>query len=1242
MPPSPKVFILSVLCAISSASQVITTVAGTDWIFSDDGRAATESAIGRIISVATDFNGKVYLGDVDNSQVYTIDPVGTIKVLAGNGIPGLSGIGGPARSAALRLPEGIAVDRKGNVYVALTASHRVFRVATNGNLVSFAGTGTPGFGGDGGAATNALLRSPKGLALDAADNLYIADAENNRVRRVSADGRIDTVAGDGQARFQGDGGKAVAASLSTPTGVALDANGDLLIADTFNHRVRRVSLGVISTVAGTSTRGFSGDGGIASEAALDRPMALAADGINIYIADAANHRIRIVSKGIINTFAGTGAFELAGDGGPATSASLNFPSGVALDASGNLFIADFQNSRVRRVNPSGNISSIAGSGRFRLSDDGISGTTSVLSIPTGIAIDSQGSLFLTENQRARVRKISPDGTVTTVAGNGFQGFGGENVPATGSTLYSPSRLAIDSNNNLFISDNAYHRIRVVTPEGLIRTVAGTGQIAFAGDGGPATSAALNQPEGVATDKQNNLYVADSLNHRIRRINPQGIISTIVGTGAADSRGDEGLATAASVNQPTGVFVDSDGNLYVAERAGNRIRKISNGIITTIAGTGQPGSAGDGGQATDATLNQPGGVVVDPDGNIFIAELVGSRIRRIAPDGKISTFAGSGALEYSGDGGLAINAGLNIPTDVRIDSSGAYIADAFNNRVRKVIFSDVSFEVTPQSLSFQAHAGGASTPTQTVGVVGSVPGLAFSASVDMDQPWLRLTRSSGTLPGNFGVSVDPSTLDVGMYFARVTVTVPAANPPTRILTFPVSIEALNPPKLGYDPNSVQLTGIESGDPVETAVLISNRGGGELSIEVNTNSTEWLSVRTTKPTVTPNSNGSVRVMAYPTGLSAGKYSANVTVKSPTTSESVDIPVTLTVLTTARPKILLSQTGLTFRSTFGGTDLDQCFAVLNQGQGQLQFTVSTDQAWLFAEAKSCPWRAVSGASNIPEVVVSIKPGTMEVGDYQGRVIVSAPTAEMSTATLSVNLRILAAGQNIGPVLRPTGLVFLAGEGVTPPGSLDINVINFSGTRFDYNTGIVTNDGSLWINRLPDRGTAGTPPATPPVIRVAVQTETLPSNNYYGTLTMNAGLFGSRTADVLLSVKPTVTAVSQSAPGIRSSLDECRNSTLSVVPTEVPSGFIAAPGFPFPIEVFVVDSCGAPLTKGAVVATMSNGDSSFPLLSLGDGRWSGTWDTLNTTDSGGVILTIRAESVGALSRGERSIEGKVMRVER
>jgi len=349
--------------------------------------------------------------------------------------------------------------------------------AAAGDISTIAGTGTGGFSGDGAAATSAQLYNPYGVAVDGGGNVFIADSSNHRVRRVDGGtGLISTIAGTGTPGFSGDGAAATSAQLYYPLGVAVDGGGNVFIADTANHRIRRVDAGtgLISTIAGTGTFGFSGDGAAATSAQLYNPYGVAVDGVgNVFIADTYNHRVRRVDAGtgLISTFAGTTA-GFSGDGAAATSAQLWYPAGVAVDGAGNVFIADTSNHRVRRVDAgSGLISTFAGNGTFGFSGDGAAATGAQLNLPYGVGVDGGGNVFIADYDNHRVRRVDAvTGFISTIAGTGTGGFSGDGGAATGAQLYYPRGVAVDGAGNVYIADTDNHRIRRVDADLYVATV----------------------------------------------------------------------------------------------------------------------------------------------------------------------------------------------------------------------------------------------------------------------------------------------------------------------------------------------------------------------------------------------------------------------------------------------------------------------------------------------------------------------------------------------------------------------------------------------------------------------------------------------------------------------------------------------------------------------------------------------------------------------------------------------------
>jgi uncharacterized protein (TIGR03437 family) len=629
--------------------------------------------------LAADPAGNLIFADGSNVVLRLDAKTAVLTLVAGNGTQGFSGDNGLATNAQFAGPGGAAMDAAGNLYIPDCLNTRVRKVS-HGVITTVAGGD---FTGGTVLATNPWLLCPVAVAIDSANNLFIAEEGTNRIREVT-NGVITTVAGGGLAGYNGDNIPVTVAELNSPTGIAVDAAGNLYIADQLNNRIRKVSNGVITTVAGNGTAGYNGDSIPATSSELNNPYGVAVDAAgNLYIADSGNNRIRMVSGGVITTVAGSGTQGFSGDNGPAASADLNDPLGVVMDTAGNLYIGDTGNGRVRKV-AGGVITTVAGGGILLGNDTPALGAQ--FNYPSGVATDSAGSLYVADSNNNLIRKIT-NGVITTVAGNGTLGYSGDNGPATSAQLNHPIAVAADSAGNLYVSDTNNQRIRKVSG-GIITTVAGNGSscciccigsTGTIGDNGPATGASFYGPNGVAVDAAGNLYIADSGNFRIRKVSG-GVITTVAGDGGPGFGGDNGPATSADLNYPQGVALDATGNLFIVDT--EVVRRVSNGIITTVAGSPTNGLGCLPVLGSSLSLfSGPSSIAVDSGGNLYVTIGVDLCVTKVS-GGVTTTVAGDGASGFAGDGGPADLAKLSGPTGVAVDRAGnVYIADAFANRIR---------------------------------------------------------------------------------------------------------------------------------------------------------------------------------------------------------------------------------------------------------------------------------------------------------------------------------------------------------------------------------------------------------------------------------------------------------------------------------------------------------------------------------------------------------------------------------
>jgi sugar lactone lactonase YvrE len=681
--------------------------------------------------VATDVAGNVYFTDQQLNAVFRMDLSGTATRVAGTGSLGFSGDNGPAVAAQLNYPAGLALDAFGNLYIADTQNKRVRRVSPSGTITTVAGGGCCS-SGDGGPASAAELEEPSGLAVDGSGNLYISDSF--WVRRVNPAGVISTVAGNGSSGYTGDGGPATSAGLDYPQGITSDAAGNLFIADTFHNVVRKVATnGIITTVAGTGNAGFYGDGQPATAAELNQPMGVAVDASsNLYIDDFVNCRVRRVQPdGTIFTFAGNGGCEFSGDGGPATSASLS-GEGLALDPSGNLYIADFLHNRIRKVS-SGIMATVAGGG----SGDAAAAPFSTLLAASGIARDASGNIYVADAVNNRVHAISPAGAISTIAGNGVAGYSGDYFEAISAELDYPTALAVDTHGALYIADYFNGAIRRVWA-GIITTVAASG------DACPGRILGVCAPSGLAIDSAGDIYVADSYHSQVFEVSSGGALSLVAGNGTSGYSGDNLPATAAQLNSPHGLALDTRGNLYIADSQNNCIRKVANGVITTV-GTGSPCYAGENPPATATQLNYPYGVAFDPVGSLYVTDNNNSLVREISPGGTISTIAG---YQYPGvaDGNPAVGAYILSPEGVTTDTLGNVYFNDNNARLVHVLTPEAGPPIltisSTHSGSFSLNAPGEySLTVSNAPLAGPTSGIV--TVTEFAPAGLTITGMSGT-------------------------------------------------------------------------------------------------------------------------------------------------------------------------------------------------------------------------------------------------------------------------------------------------------------------------------------------------------------------------------------------------------------------------------------------------------------------------------------------------------------------
>jgi sugar lactone lactonase YvrE len=855
---------------VDAATGIITTVAGNGTGgFGGDGGLATNALLDVPAAVALDTSGDIYVADTGNNCIRRVDAItGIIITVAGDGNAGFSGDGGPATKAELTTPFGIAVDASGNLYIPGDLRIREVSAAT-AIITTIAGNGIQGYSGDGGPAVDAEFWDTEGVTVDTSGNLYIADTADGTIRRVSAaTGIIITVAGDGVDGYGGDGGPTTSAELHYPEDAALDGAGNLYIADTWNNRVRVVrpntpeittnttltavsttlTVGQTLTLTATVTQASGGTpagtvtfnngtvslgsatlngSGVATltftpavgnysvtasygGSSTDSPSrstppdlvtvngiatttSLSASAISLPVGqiltvtatvDAASGSTPTETVTFLNgtTSLGSGSLNNSGVATLAITPSVGSYSIIASyggsttdDASSSTAVS----VSVTSASNSPNIYTFAGDGVLGYNGDGELATSAELNGSVQMAMDTNGNVYLADGYNHRIRKVfASTGTIATVAGNGTSGYSGDGGPAIDAELENPNGVAIDAAGNIYISDSFFTIRKVDAATGIISTIVGDG-VQYQGPvicgSGQAINVEIYSPTAIALDHAGNIYFAEG-NDICKVEAATGIISRFAGDvgGGSGYSGDGGPATSAELNFPLAMTLDTSGNMYIADTDNQRVRRIDavTGIITTVAGNGgggpDGGYSGDGGPATSAELSDPEGVALDADENLFVSSVYtwrvtdGSRVRRVdARTGVITTYAGNGNMGFSGDGGPANDAELSGPTGLMVDANNnLYIADAnANNRIRIVGQKPVylgATTTTTLSASSDPSAFG-STVTFTATVAGSANTLTGTVSF-YDGTTLLATETLASETATYATS----TLSIGSH------------------------------------------------------------------------------------------------------------------------------------------------------------------------------------------------------------------------------------------------------------------------------------------------------------------------------------------------------------------------------------------------------------------------------------------------------------------------------------------------
>ena len=1032
-------------CALAAPAwaqqYAISTYAGGAWPLLP--AAGTSVPVGYPRAVAPDRHGGVYFTSTGLNGVFKLDAAGTLTVVAGDGMPSSWPGNSPATGGFIGSPQGLAVDAAGNLYLADTDTNQIRKIDAYGMISTVAGGGSLN-PGDGQQATVAALFSPQDVAFDATGNLYIADTLNHgRIRKVDTHGVITTVAGTGSLSGSAVNGKPAALALfSRPTGLAVDGAGNLYIADAALFYVYKIDTkGVITVAAGNGTLTFTPDGGPATAAGICPQGSLGTDAAgNLYIPDTLTNSIRKVdAQGILTTVAGSpGSFGFAGDGGPATSAVLSSPQDAAPDAGGVLWIADSSNFRVRKVDGTGVISTVAGLSGWSYAGDGGPATSAILSAVSGVSLDPAGNLFIADTSNTRIRKVSTAGIMTTVAGNGIIGNSGDSGPATSAHLFAPSSVAADSTGNVYLGDLG--AVRKVDPSGIITT--------------ELTTTAGRTP-GVAVDAAGNLYVADGA--LVRKIDRYGNATTVAGTGTAGYSGDGAPATQAQLSNAVGTVLDSNGNLYIADLGNARIRRVDpSGTIATVAGNGTYGYSGDGGAATSAQLFDPAGVAVDFDGDLVIAD--GSYVRHVDQTGVITTVA----------------SGLNGAVGIAASGVRLYVAESNNDVVRLLVppIPDLAVAVTHAGRFAPGETGavyaiavgneGGSPTTDTVTLSDTLP-AALTATAMSGAGWnctlatLTCTRADAlaggakypaiTLTVNVAAAAPASVTNIATvsgggetYTANDTALDPTSIGLPADLTVAVAhsgnftqgesaaIYTITVANSGTGPTSGTVTLTDTLPAKLTPTAMSGTGWNCILATLTCTRTDALAPGTDYPAVTLTVNVAAAAPASVTNtatVSGGEETntANDTALDPTT---IGLPPDLTVAATHSGNFVQGQTGAVYTVTVsnaGTAATNGAVTLIDTLPAKLTAASISGTGWncILATLTCTRTDALAAGANYPAITLTVNVAADAPASVTNTAAVSGGGEALDPTTVGLSADLTVAATHSGNFVQgQTGAVY------------------------------------------------------------------------------------------------------------------------------------------------------------------------------------------------------------------------------
>jgi len=1056
----------NVVRRIDAVTGTITTFAGNPTGTASIGGPATSYPLYGIVGIACDHFGNLYVAESGD----------VVEVNAGTG--NITEIAGYGNGADVGILNGIAVDSSQNIYVSDSAYSVVRKITPQGAISIFAGTLTYAFGGDGGPATSAELYFPAGLAADGAGNIYIADDFDSAIREVNTSGIINTIGGNLNNSYSsgGDGSPAADVGIYYPQVIAADNAGDVFFGDQESYRIRKITVPlappssaaaapVFSLTAGTysssqtltmtdatpgaeiymslngtapttSNQGYHGPiqitGSVTIQAIAVAPGYLPSPPVS------ATYTISTPPSAVISTVAGNGKNGFMAGGGPVISTSIGQPQAVTFDGSGNLYIADTENSVVWMVSAStGNISVVAGTGTSGNGAAGGQATETALSRPSGVAIDKSGDIFIADTDNGIIREVAAQtGVITTVAGPGVPSTLGDGGPATSAYLGYADGIVFDKAGNLYVADPSTSRVRMIAANtGVITTVAGGGTQGQLGDGGLATSAYVGYPEDVALDALGDLYIVDGDSERIRKVNAStGIITTTAGNGTFGDSGDGGLATAAEINVGQGIAVDGNGNVYFSNFQ-DTIRRVDavTQIITTIAGDGYFGYGGDGGAASMAELFDPEGLTFDAAGNLYVADYANYAVRKVTFPGPaaapvFSVSAGTyhstqtvtitdatpkATIYYTTDGSTPTTASNLYNVSVTVSSTETLQAIAVATGYTESAVTSAQYTITPPAAPVITWP-----PPAAINYGTALSSTQLDATTTVAGTFVY-NPAAGTVPGagtqTLSVTFTPTdTTDYTTGTASVSLTVNKAAPP---------ITWVAPAAITYG-TALTATQLDASSTVAGSFTYSPLVG-----TVPAAGTQTLSVTLIPFDATDYTNATASV-----SLTVTKGTPNVAVTPAASNISTTQSLNVTVAVSA------SGSGMTPSGTIvlSGGGYTSSAAILSGGSATLAISAGllatgtdTLTATYTPDAGSSPdYNGSGGSATVAVTTPSKTTPTVAV----------TPSAASITTAQSLTLTVVVSGGTGNPT--PTGSVVVSGGGYVSSamalssGSASINV--------------------------------------------------------------------------------------------------------------------------------------------------------------------------------------------------------------